>query len=194
MVDINKMYDTLPERMAAARSALMRTSYGMGNAIKIEPDGDEIKFVLSATGQSFKSIDGAFAEAGTLRISQFNNLDSIPGKTRLGSKVSGMAEVMADVKKKSQTFSASQIKLLQDAGIDVSSIKDMQVDILTLHEDKGGVKNIAMEIKKRRERGSLHGVTVIDDESARVITMRAGNNMLTSYQSNLLLSLTGHDM
>ena len=47
MVDINRMYDTLPERMAAARSALMRTSYGMGNAIKIEPDGDEIKLTLT---------------------------------------------------------------------------------------------------------------------------------------------------
>ena len=194
MVDINRMYKTLPERMAAARSALMRTSYGMGGAIKIETDGDEIKFVLSATGESFKSIERAFAQAGTLRISQFNNLDSKPGQSRLGSKVSGMAEVMSDVKAKSQTFSTSQIKLLQDAGIDVSSIKDMQVDILTLHEDKGGVKDIAMEIRKLRERGTLQGITVIDDESARLITMRAGGKMLTSYQSNLLLSVTGHDM
>ena len=191
MVNINEMYNTLPQRMAAARSALMRTSYGMGGAIKIEPDGDEVRFVLSATGESFKSVDDAFGAAGMLRISQFNNLDGGP---RLGSKVSGMAEIMSDVKNKSQTFSASQIKLLQDAGVDVSSIKDMQVDISTLHEGKGGVKNVAMEIQKRRDRGALHGISVIDDEGARVITMRAGGKMLTSYQSNLLLSVTGHDM
>lgn len=197
MVDINRMYDTLPERMAAARSALMRTSYGMGGAIKIEPDGDEIKFVLSVTGESFKSIERAFAQASTLRISQFNNLSnsgSKRGESKLGSKVAGMAEIMSNIKEKSQTLSASQIKLLQDAGIDVSAIKDMQVDISTLHEGKGGVKDIAMELEKLKKRGSLHGITMIDDESARLITMRAGGKMLTSYQSHLLLSVTGHNI
>ena len=190
MVNINEMYNTLPQRMAAARSALMRTTYGMGGVIKIEPDGDEVKYVLTATGESFKNVDRAFNAAMSLHVTQVNPLL----KPKLGNKVSGMAEIMQDIRGKASNFNAGEIQMLQNAGIDVSAIKDMEVDLLTMHADKGGVKGIASRIQTLRERGTLHGITIMDDEGARMLNMRVGQKMLTSYQSNLLLSITGHDM
>ena len=190
MVNINKMYQTLPERMAAGRSALMRTTYGMGGVIKIEPDGDKIKYVLTATGENFTSVERAFNAAAALHVTQVNPLTT----PKLGNKVSGMAQIMQDIKNRSKSFNAGEIQTLQNAGIDVSMIKDMQVDLLTMHAEKGGTKAIANRIKTLRERGTLHGITIMDDEGARVINMRVGNKMLSSYQSNLLLSVTGHDM
>ena len=190
MVNINEMYKTLPQRMAAARSALMRTTYGMGGVIKIEPDGDEIKYVLTATGESFKNVDRAFNAAASLHVTQVNPLL----KPKLGNKVSGMAEIMEDIRRKASNFNAGQIQMLQNAGIDVNAIKDMQVDLLTMHADKGGVKGVASRIQTLRDRGTLHGITIMDDEGARMLNMRVGQKMLTSYQSNLLLSITGHDM
>jgi hypothetical protein len=190
MVNINEMYKTLPQRMAAARSALMRTTYGMGGVIKIEPDGDEIKYVLTATGESFKNVDRAFNAAASLHVTQVNPLL----KPKLGNKVSGMAEIMQDIRGKASNFNAGQIQMLQNAGIDVNAIKDMEVDLLTMHADKGGVKGVASRIQTLRDRGTLHGITIMDDEGARMLNMRVGQKMLTSYQSNLLLSITGHDM
>jgi len=190
MVNINKMYQTLPERMAAGRSALMRTTYGMGGVIKIEPDGDKVKYVLTATGENFTSVERAFNAAAALHVTQVNPLTT----PKLGNKVSGMAQIMQDIRNRSKGFNAGEIQTLQNAGIDVSMIKDMQVDLLTMHAEKGGTKAIANRIKTLRERGALHGITIMDDEGARVINMRVGNKMLSSYQSNLLLSVTGHDM
>lgn len=190
MVNINKMYQTLPERMAAGRSALMRTTYGMGGVIKIEPDGDKVKYVLTATGENFTSVERAFNAAADLHVTQVNQLTT----PKLGNKVSGMAQIMQDIRDRSKSFNAGEIQTLKNAGIDVDMIRDMQADLLTMHADKGGTKSIANKIKTLRERGELHGITIMDDEGARVINMRVGNKMLSSYQSNLLLSVTGHDM
>lgn len=190
MVNINESYSTLAERMAAARSALMRTTYGMGGVIRIEPDGDRVKYVLTATGESFANVDRAFNAASSLHITQVNQLN----KANLGNKVSGLAEIMSDMKSKVGGLSAGNRQVLINAGIDVDKIGSMEVSLLTMHADKGGTKGIASRIAKMRERGELHGITIMDDEGARVLNMRVGNQMLSSYQSNLLLSITGHDM
>ena len=201
-------YKTPAERLMAAQAALRSTVYGMGNIIKADLQGDNVVFTSSVSGKVYTTIDEAIREVQPLHLTDVTSVSALRAKkmgstTRgrrlfAGSKTSAAASMFSSVISQLKgSLNTTDLQLLRDAGIDVDSlIKNGNMDILTMHARKGesNVSQIAERIRIMREQGNLHGLTVVDDEGARVIQFRAGKNMLNSYQTNLLLTVTGHDM
>ena len=205
VTDYFNRYKTPSERLMAAESMLRASIYGRGNVIRAELDGDNVVFISSVTGKVHTSINSAIREVQPLQLTQVTSVSAaraqmVGGRSRAfaGNKTSAAAAMFSSVISQLQSASSSaDLQLLRDAGIDIDElIKNGNMDILTMHSRKGesSAKQIAERIRVMRERGSLHGLTVVDDEGGRVLQFRAGKNLLNSYQTNLLLSVTGHDM
>lgn len=195
--DFNKRYKTLGEKVLAAKSALRATTFGLGGAIRVEEDPSNlgnIRFVLNATGETFKSMDQALNRASSMFISQTIRVTS----PEMGNKLAGLGSVMDDIRKNVSKLDQNSKKLLKDAGIDISKIPSMEVDVVTL--GGGSPQQMAQKVLKMRETGQLHGIASVDDKGGRVLTMRLGatgntsGQMLTAEQINLLLRVTGHGL
>jgi len=197
MPDINKLYNTPAERILAAQSALSGSIYGMGNLIKAELVGDFVEFVSTATGKRSQSLMNIVSEVGSFDLTNFSSINvgtlRKSGRPLAGNKLGSVAGLLESIT--DQIKDPNVVKALEDAGISSELIKDFktkgQIDILTMH---GTGKNIGRRIREMRERGNLHGISVLDDEGGRVLQFRAGKNVLTSAQSELLLSITGHGL
>lgn len=206
VTDYFNRYKTPSERLMAAQSMLRASTYGRGNVIRAELDGDNVVFISSVTGKVHTSINAAIREVQPLQLTQVTSVSAARaramgrrgGRSFAGNKTSAAAAMFSSVISQLQSAgNSADLQLLRDAGIDVDElIKNGNMDILTMHARKGesSVKQIAERIRVMRERGNLHGLTVVDDEGGRVVQFRAGKNLLNSYQTNLLLSVTGHDM
>lgn len=182
------VYKTTAEKLMAAKAALRKTVYGLGKVIEVVPDGNEIKFVISGTGEEFSSMAPAIGRASTLFVTQ--NLSVTD--PMIGNKVSGLGAMLKDITNKNYT--ANQIKALEAAGIDVPNLRDLKMDIQIMSGGKGDAKNIVKRLKTLRERGEMHGISVIDDQGARVLNFRIGGQSLTALQAHLLMSVSGHNL
>lgn len=203
VTDYYNRYKTPAEKLMAAQSMLRASTYGRGNIIRAELDGDNVVFLSSVTGKVHASLDSAVREVQPLNLTEMTSVSSVRakmvnrGRSFAGNKTSAAAAMFSSVINQLGAIGSQDLQLLRDAGIDVDElVKNGNMDILTMHARKGesNAKQIAERIRVMRERGSLHGLTVVDDEGGRVVQFRAGKNLLNSYQTNLLLSVTGHDM
>ena len=182
------VYKTTAEKVMAAKAALRKTVYGLGKVIEVVPDGDNIKYVISGTGEEFDSMAPAIGRASTLFVTQ--NLSVTD--PMIGNKVSGLGAILKDISNKNYT--ANQIKALEAAGIDIPNLRDLKMDIQIMSGGKGDAKSIVKRLKTLRERGEIHGISVMDDQGARVLNFRMGGKSLTALQSHLLLSVSGHNL
>lgn len=182
------VYKTTAEKVMAAKAALRKTIYGLGKVIEVVPDGDQIKFIISGTGEQFDSMAPAIGKASTLFVTQ--NLSVTD--PMIGNKVSGLGAMLKDITNKNYT--ANQIKALEAAGIDVPNLQDLKMDIQIMSGGKGDAKSIVKRLKTLRERGEMHGISVMDDQGARVLNFRMGGKSLTALQAHLLLSVSGHSL
>jgi len=203
VTDYYNRYKTPAEKLMAAQSMLRASTYGRGNIIRADLDGDNVVFISSVTGKVHANLDSAVREVQPLNLTELTSVSSVRakmvnrGRSFAGNKTSAAAAMFSSVINQLGAIGSQDLQLLRDAGIDVDElVKNGNMDILTMHARKGesNAKQIAERIRVMRERGSLHGLTVVDDEGGRVVQFRAGKNLLNSYQTNLLLSVTGHDM
>ena len=180
------VYKTVSEKIMAAKAALRKTMYGLGQVIEVVPDGQEVKFVITGTGEEFSSMAAAVGRASTLFATQTLNVSD----PYILNKVSGVGQVLKDIT--SKKFTKDQIAMLQAAGIDTGNISKLKMNIQILSGGKGDAGRIAKRIQTLRSRQEFFGTAIMDDSGARVISMRMGDKQLTGFQVNLLLSASGH--
>lgn len=201
-VNTSPLYSNIRERLAVATSALSATALGRGGAIRAEPDGEYVKFIVSATGESFNNVQEAFDAAEGMNLTEvisFGRKSHIPGSfggeySKLTNKYGAFAGIFEDITNKLANLTPDQIKMLTDAGIDIKDLKNLQLDIVTMSSSTSDAKTVVQRLAEIRETGQLHGITMLDDEGARVLSFRADKKALNTYQAHLLMTVTGHDV
>ena len=190
--DFNTVYSTLAERIAAARSALRATSFGRGGVISIVEEGDRVKFKIPLLNKTFDDIFQAVQAAAGLSVSETFTFEGGKSAIKSGNKMNAAASVFESVYEKLQNLTPDQKKMLEEANINIKDLKSLNFSLSTLRAKKGGVSAVVANIEKLRERGTMGGISIIDDEGARVIQFKANKKILSDYQTNLILSITGH--
>ena len=188
--DFLRKYKTPHERLIAARSALSRTPHGMNGVIRVELDNDNLKFILNMTGQAYDNIGQAINKALEFNISE--TLKVTP--TAAGNKLSGLAEAVKGINQTVSGLDSSQKAILKNAGIDIDNLGTLDLTISTLRADKGGAQKVAKQITEMRNRGEKLGITMMDDEGARVINFSVNGQLLSSQQAHLLLAASGREI
>lgn len=178
------------DKLKVIKSALNRTYLGAGNILQVDiEDGDRIVYKLTATGETIDDLKTAAEKAAGMYLSQVTNLNS--DQIKAAGKLSGPASIMQSIS--SKKFTDDQRKTLEAAGIDVDGLNKLEVHVITM-AGKTDTKNMAQKIIDLQERGALDGITVIDDESARLLVFRSNGKMLSQYQSSLLMRVAGHGL
>lgn len=190
--DINSIYSTLVERAAAARSMLRATSFGRGRVVSIIQDGDKIKFQIPLLGKIVDTIGEAVREAAGLSVNEVFSFEGGKTSIRAGNKMNAPASFFESVYDKLQKLTPEQIKILEEANIDVKDLKSLNFDLFTSRSEEGGTAAVVKKIEQLKKDGIVNGISVIDDEGARVIQFKAGGKLLNTYQSHLILNITGH--
>lgn len=200
--DVNVEYGTPKERLGAAQSALRSTQFGRGGVIKAELDADgKVFFSIPAIGETFKDIEAASFKASSLFLNETKSFTLgrkalTPSQTISGffNKYGAADELFRSIGDRAKNLTPDQKLLLKQAGIDIDNIDAMQADLFFMRGDKNGSQEVATRILQMRERGDIHGISILDDEGARVLQFRQASGALDSYQTNLLLNVTGHDI
>lgn len=192
--DINEMYDNAAERAAAAKSALRATSFGRGGVISIVKDDDKVKFKIPLLNKTYDTVLEAVNAASGLGVSETYSFEVGKPLYSVGSKVNAPASIFDSINQRLAQLSDNEKALLQASGIDLADLSSLRMDVSTLRAEKGGVSAVIEKLEELRDRRQMMGVTVMDDEGARVIQFSANNKSLTAHQAHLLLSVTEHDM
>ena len=200
--DVNVEYGTPQKRLGAAQAALRSTQYGRGGVIKAELGADgKVFFSIPATGETFKNIEKAADKASSLLINEaitfkVGRQALTPSQTisKFFNKYGAADTIFRSIGDKAKNLTPDQKHLLKEAGIDIDNIDSMQADLFFMKGDENGSQEVAEKILRMREKGEIQGISILDDEGARVLQFRQASGALDSYQTNLLLNVTGHDI
>ena len=200
--DVNVEYGTPQERLGAAQAALRSTQYGRGGVIKAEIGADgKVFFSIPATGETFKNIQKAADKASSLSLNEaitfkVGRQALTPSQTisKFFNKYGAADTIFRSIGDKAKGLTLDQKHLLKQAGIDIDNIDSMQADLFFMKGDENGSQEVAEKILRMREKGEIQGISILDDEGARVLQFRQASGALDSYQTNLLLNVTGHDI
>lgn len=201
--DVNTVYSNFEQRYAAAQAALRSTQFGRGELITLVRDGDNVKFQIAATRAVVNTIEEAVNEVDSLHLQEMTTFSlkrGAGGKVqkvrnffdKFGAPQANFKDMIEQLQSLSETD--PMYKALKKAGIDIDSIADLEVDLLTMSTDKSGAGEVARRVSELVSDGRLNGITVMNDDGARVMQFRTNGKILSSYQANLLLSATGHDL
>lgn len=193
--DVNIMYKTLAERVAAGKMALRSTMFGRGGVISLVEDGDKVRFRVNLTGKTYDTITQAIRESQALNITELLSFGPGDRLIQRGSSTNSPAAIYESIYDSLQRLSKEEKAKLRSAGIDVKELKGFKVQYATLHGDEGttGKKAVQQALNKLESRNLLKGVAMIDDEGAQVIQFRTETQLFDAYQTNLIMSMTGHD-
>ena len=202
-MDFNTSYSSPVQRLAAAQSAIRNTMYGRGGVVKVELDNNNnVKFFVTSTKQTVNSLEEAINTAMAAGVNEVVSFSPFAKKgagalndaTRLIDGFGAASEIFRNIGSKASGLTPDQKNVLRMAGIDIDNIQNLTVDLMFMGGDKSGTKTLADRIIKMRQSGSLNGVSIIDDKGARVMQFRQGQTVLDPYQTNLLLTMTNHDL
>jgi hypothetical protein len=205
--NVNTVYDTLAKRMSAAEAALKLTPYGRGGLIKLEPEstdpGSKIKFVIATTGQKMDTMEDAVDEVNQMAIADVKVFgkrtsfvpDSLSKAMERASRSSdnyGAARnIFEDMHTKLRSLSSDDLEVLRKANINVGDLSDLELRLYTM-EKKGSPSELIAQIQRMQQSGMVDGIVMPDDEGARILSLVNGGKSLDTYQTNLILSMTGH--
>lgn len=197
--DVNAMDVAIDRKLALATSALNQTQVGRNGIVKAEIIDGRVKFVVTATKEIFDNIDLAFNEASRLNISEVVSFGRRVTKVdpfgkRLTNKYGAFAGALDDIHERINNLTASQKALLQKYNIDVDALKNLELDIITINAKQDEFKGVVKNLQELNKNGKLHGITMINDDGARVLSFRYNEKTLNSIQANILMSVTGHDL
>lgn len=190
----NKMYDNPAERAAAAKSALRATAFGRGGIISIVEEQGKIKFQIPLLNKVFETLTEAVNEAAGLGVSETYSFEVGKPLYRVGSKVNAPASIFESINNRLMHLSDHEKALLKNSGIDINDLGQLRMEVSTIRAGKGGTQEVVKKLEQLRERQQMMGITVMDDEGARVIQFSANKKSLSAHQAHLLLSVTGHDV
>ena len=216
-LNINTRHSSLQKRIAVATSGINATAYGRGGLIKVHTGTDDnVRFLVTATGKVFDTLEEAVnenTELGLMEVKKlsegfdgdprYQSLDVFQKKYYEGVKKAtnqyAVADgFFADIKQALRQLTPEQKDALQRAGIDIDSIDTLQAQILTLAKDQQeGAAAVVERIEAAKKSGKLNGIFIPDDGGGRMLmfsqTRSDGTRkVLDAYQTNLLLAKTGH--
>lgn len=191
------IFQNMAEKKAAAISALRQTSYGRGNVITVVEENGEIKFRIPILNKSFTRIQDAIAQAGSMNLNAVVSFGS-PGaagreffRAHQGGEYNQAAEMFRTMYESAQSLSQDQLDVLRNAGIDISQLQDLTMDVLTLQDKKGEAKRVAQLLKDAGKSDLFSGGVSMTDDGVRVLRFKSGTETLTSYQAALLRAVVG---
>lgn len=203
-LNVNDLYDVPATRLLAAQSMLRRTVYGLGDVVSAHLDDDGKVYYLNNAlpNRRHYSLATAFNEAGSFELTQFQAITAGTsmqrgGRPLVGSTMGGVAGILDNISNNLAGISdPNVISGLRSVGLDIEDFRggNLSMDVLTMHSGAAGTKRVANKISQMRRDGSLSGITIMDDEGARVLQFRIGDRILNSYQANYLLSVTGNSI
>lgn len=205
--NVNTVYDTFAKRMAAAEAALKLTPYGRGGLIKLEPESSDpsskIKFVVATTGQKMDTMEDAVDAVNEVPVADVkifgkrtsfvpDSLSRAIDRASRSSDTYGAARnIFEDMHAKIQSLSQADLDTLQKANINVGNLADLELRLYTM-EKKDSPSELIAQIQRMQKAGTVDGIVMPDDEGARILSLVSGGAHLDTYQTNLILSMTGH--
>lgn len=189
---------TVGEQLATGRAMLRQTTYGRGDVISVDVDSDgSVKFFIRSLNEKFDTIEKAIGRAASIGLNEVVSFDRAPGFSgskhvaRHGSNYNQAAEMYNTIYDSLQKASKTDLKRLQDAGIDTTRLRELALDIFTVQDKKGDSKRLASIIIDNMKKNILSGSVSMTDDGARVLRFRLGDTSLTSYQISLLRNFVG---
>jgi len=183
----NRVLNTDEKKLRILRSVLGKSHFGSGGIIEVDKDDTGIVYRINATGETVRTLNEAMQKAESTYISQIHSLTSTAKK----SKLSGPAAIISRIVNKDLT--EEQKRVLMRADINPDDLSKLEVDIMTAsgQKDKGAMLQRLTELQKS---GALDGITIVDDESARLLSLRLNGKQLSQFQATLLFRVTGHGL
>lgn len=190
-------FNTPQEKLAAARAAVYRTSYGRGNVIKVDWDDVEqrVVYTIPALGPGYKvnSFQEAIGKAASVGINEYLLFDpSNDFGIRYGDPFNQAREMYKTIYERLNSLSANDIRILEEAGIDSGRLNDFVMELITMQDRDDGGKIIGM-LDRMASTSELKGAATITDDGARLINFKLGDTPLTGYQVRLIRNLVGQE-
>lgn len=204
--NINAMSASLEKKKALAEAALAKTTYGKGGVIRVDIDrqANKIIYIQTITGEIADTIEGASELAEEVSVSDvriFGTRKSFGPAGRLASAMEraealknqyGAGAVLGEsILDKLRNLDESKKEILRNNGIDIDNLSDFELRVYTMTKQET-VGNLVNKIKTLQKSGTINGIIMPDDEGARILGFVSNGVSLNTYQTNLILDVTGH--